>query len=300
MRMEIRKPTAVTLIVGAIINVGLDPLLMFGIPGWFSGMGIAGVAWATVSIQLVSLHLYDFSACIVVVFSRSVIGTHGDQSGRRFERFFYIAIPASLSMIFVAVGIFVINAFLKEFGTNVMAVYGVGTRIEQIVLLPVIGLSIASAAIIAQNNGAKNFTRVREAYKLSLWYGSLVLIPMAIIIWLVSDRLYPLFITSENPEIAAEIVRLGREYTTVILGLFWGYIFLFITISALQSVKRPMFGLWMGLFRQVILPIVAFTLVLRSGGNYLDIWWSIFGIVWFSAIIAIVYGMRVFRKLEKN
>ncbi len=202
-------------------------------------------------------------------------------------------------MIFVAVGIFVINAFLKEFGTNVMAVYGVGTRIEQIVLLPVIGLSIAASAIIAQNNGAKYFNRVRETYKLSLWYGSIVLIPMAIIIWLVSDRLYPLFITSENPETAAEIVRLGREYTTVILGLFWGYIFLFITISALQSVKRPMFGLWMGLFRQVILPIVAFTLVLRSGGNYLDIWWSIFGIVWFSAIIAIVYGMRVFRSLEK-
>lgn len=201
-------------------------------------------------------------------------------------------------MVFVAVGIFVINAFLKEFGTNVMAVYGVGTRIEQIVLLPIIGLSIAASALIAQNNGAKNFTRVRETYKLSLWYGSLVLIPMAIIIWLVSDRLYPLFITSDNPETAAEIVRLGREYTTVILGLFWGYIFLFITIGALQSVKRPMFGLWMGLFRQVILPIAVFTFVLKSGGNYLDIWWSIFGIVWFSAIIAIVYGMRVFRSLE--
>ncbi len=287
-----------TLIVGAIINVGLDPLLMFGIPGWFSGMGIAGVAWATVSIQLVSL-MYMIS----VLHRRGIFSLCDWHAWRpkwqTIREIFYIAIPASLSMIFVAVGIFVINAFLKEFGTNVMAVYGVGTRIEQIVLLPVIGLSIAAAAIIAQNNGAKNFTRVREAYKLSLWYGSLVLIPMAIIIWLVSDRLYPLFITSDNPETASEIIRLGREYTTVIIGLFWGYIFLFITISALQSVKRPMFGLWMGLFRQVILPIVAFTLVLKSGGNYLDIWWSIFGIVWFSAIIAIVYGMRVFRSLEK-
>lgn len=286
-----------TLIVGAIINVGLDPLLMFGIPGWFPWMGIAGVAWATVSIQLVSL-IYMIS----VLQRRGIFAlchwSWWRPKWQTLREIFHIAIPASLSMIFVAVGIFVINAFLKEFGTNVMAVYGVGTRIEQIVLLPVIGLSIAASAIIAQNNGAKYFNRVRETYKLSLWYGSIVLIPMAIIIWLVSDRLYPLFITSENPETAAEIVRLGREYTTVILGLFWGYIFLFITISALQSVKRPMFGLWMGLFRQVILPIVAFTLVLRSGGNYLDIWWSIFGIVWFSAIIAIVYGMRVFRSLE--
>lgn len=286
-----------TLIVGAIINVGLDPLLMFGIPGLFEGMGIAGVAWATVSIQLVSL-MY----MIWVLQHRGIFRLcHWTGWRPRWQiiwEIFHIAIPASLSMVFVAVGIFVINAFLKEFGTNVMAVYGVGTRIEQIVLLPIIGLSIAASALIAQNNGAKNFSRVRETYKLSLWYGSLVLIPMALMIWLVSDRLYPLFITSDNPETAAEIVRLGREYTTVILGLFWGYIFLFITIGALQSVKRPMFGLWMGLVRQVILPIIIFNLILKYGGNYLDIWWSIFGIVWLSAIISIVYGMRVFRSLE--
>ncbi len=73
-------------------------------------------------------------------------------------------------MVFVAVGIFVINAYLRDFGTAVMAIYGVGTRIEQIVLLPTIGLSIAASAIIAQNNGAKNFARVQEAYKLALIY----------------------------------------------------------------------------------------------------------------------------------
>lgn len=43
------------LIIGAIINVGLDPLLMYGIPGWFRGMGIAGVAWATIIIQIVTV-----------------------------------------------------------------------------------------------------------------------------------------------------------------------------------------------------------------------------------------------------
>lgn len=61
-----------------------------------------------------------------------------------------------------------------------------------------------------------------------------------------------------------------------------------------------MFGLWMNLFRQVILPLVVFTLVIRAGGNYLSVWWSIFGIVWLSAIIALVYGQMVFRKLEKK
>lgn len=202
-------------------------------------------------------------------------------------------------MVFVSVGIFIINAFLKDFGTNVMAVYGVGTRIEQIVLLPTIGLSIGASAIIAQNNGAKNFARVREAYKLSLIYGSLVVAPLALAIWFLSDYLYPLFITSPDATTAAEILRLGRQYTGVVIGLFWGYIFLFITIGALQSVKRPMFGLWMSLVRQVVLPIIVFTLIVRSGGDYLSIWWSIFGIVWVSSAIALIYGWNVFRKLEK-
>lgn len=286
------------LIFGAIVNLGLDPLLMLGW-GPIPGMGIAGVAWATISIQLVTL-LYMIS----VVRKRGIFALC-QWSGWRprwsvIREILHIAVPASISMIFVAVGIFVINAFLRDFGTAVMAIYGVGTRIEQIVLLPTIGLSIAASAIIAQNNGAGNFARVRETYKLSLIYGALVVIPLALVIWILRDQLYPLFITPKDAEDAANIVRLGREYTSVVIGLFWGYIFLFITVGALQSVKRPMFGLWMNLFRQVILPLVVFTLVIRAGGNYLSVWWSIFGIVWFSAIIALVYGQMVFRKLEKK
>lgn len=124
-------------------------------------------------------------------------------------------------MVTVAIGIFIINAFLKEFGTNVMAVYGVGTRIEQIVLLPTIGLSVAASAIIAQNNGAKNYDRVRKTYSLTLLMGGLVVVPLAILIWIFSDRLYPLFINDADPAVTADVLRLGREYTTVIIGLFW-------------------------------------------------------------------------------
>lgn len=81
---------------------------MYGIPGWFEGMGIAGVAWATIIIQLVSL-LYMIS-----VIRRRGTFALCHWSGWRPEwqtirDIFYIAIPASVSMIFVAIGIFVIN-----------------------------------------------------------------------------------------------------------------------------------------------------------------------------------------------
>lgn len=287
------------LVVGAIVNVGLNPLLMYGIPDVFGGMGIAGVAWATIIIQFVTLFYMIFMIRRRGIFSLCQWSDWAPE-WRVIKDIFHIAIPASASMIFVAVGIFVINAFLKDFGTTVMAIYGVGTRIEQLVLLPTIGLSIAASAIIAQNNGAGNFRRVRETYKAALWYGTLIIIPLVIAIWFLSDYLYPLFVTGTSASNTAEILRLGREYTTVVIGLFWGYIFLFITINALQSIKRPMFGLWMGLLRQVVLPLIVFTTVIKLGGDYLSIWWSIFGIVWFSAIIAIVYGRIVFRNLEKQ
>lgn len=286
------------LVVGAIVNLGLDPFFMFGIPGIFPGLGIAGVAWATIVIQLATL-IYMIS-----VLHRRGIFSLCHWSGWRphwhtVRDILHIAVPASTSMVFVAAGIFVINAFLKEFGTTVMAIYGVGTRIEQLVLLPTIGLSIAAAAIIAQNNGAKNYARVWKTYQTTLMYGSIIIIPLTLLIWFFSDRLYPLFVTAKNPTDAADVLRLGREYTTTIIALFWGYIFMFTTTSALQSIKRPMFGLWMNFFRQIIAPMIVFSLIIRNGGDYLDIWWGIFGIVWFSAIVSVVYGVKVFRSLGR-
>lgn len=55
----------------------------------------------------------------------------------------------------------------------------------------------------------------------------------------------------------------------------------------------------MNFFRQIVAPIILFTFIVRSGGDYLDIWWSIFGIVWFSAIFSVSYGVYVLRGLKK-
>ena len=72
-------------------------------------------------------------------------------------------IPASLNMMTVALGIFVITYFLSGFGQKAVAAYGVATRIEQIVLLPTIGLNVAALTLAAQNGGAGLFDRVRAS-----------------------------------------------------------------------------------------------------------------------------------------
>ncbi len=191
--------------------------------------GIAGVAYATIIIQICTL-----GYMVYAVYKKDILQlchwTHWRPKWTTVKDIFHIAIPSSISMIFVAVGIFIINAYLRDFGTSVLAIYGVGTRIEQIALLPTIGLSVATSAIIAQNNGAKQFDRVRKTYWLSLLYGSMIILPLVISIWFSQDKLYRLFITPKDAKDAANIIQLGREYTAVVTGLFWGYIFLFITV----------------------------------------------------------------------
>ena len=85
-------------------------------------------------------------------------------------------------MMTVAVGILIIQAFIGDFSDDAIAAYGIATRIEQIALLPTIGLNIAALSLIGQNNGAKKYGRVREIYRKCLGWGFVIVIPMMIVI----------------------------------------------------------------------------------------------------------------------
>ena len=75
-------------------------------------------------------------------------------------------IPATLNMATIALGVFIINYFVLQYGgDSTIAAYGVSMRIEQIALIPTIGLNVAVLSIIGQNFGAMNIERIKEARK---------------------------------------------------------------------------------------------------------------------------------------
>ena len=76
------------------------------------------------------------------------------------------------SMLFIGVGIFNILYFIGQFGDLATAGYGAALRVEQVFLLPVIGLNTAVLSIGGQNFGAKNYNRIRELYTKALLFGS--------------------------------------------------------------------------------------------------------------------------------
>lgn len=82
--------------------------------------------------------------------------------------------PPSMNMFMMAFGMYIITYFVAPYGKEAVAAFGIGMRVEQIFLMPVVGLGIATLAIVSQNNGAKEFERIKPTVRLSIIFGFIV------------------------------------------------------------------------------------------------------------------------------
>ncbi len=276
------------LIAGFFLNVLLDPWFLyggFGVPA----MGFKGVAVATVLIQALGA-LYLF----IKVKQYGLVSK--DTWREMIPDFKYYgeilkqAGPASINMVTVGAGIFVITYYINQFGQDAVAAYGIATRVEQIILLPTIGLTIACLTIIGQNNGAKKIDRIRETLLLCLKYGIWIMVLGGALIFALSRPIMSFF--TDN----AAVIASGAHYLKIAALLTVAYAILFICVSALQGMKRPMYAVWIGIFRQLVAPVAVFTLLIHYFNLGIDgIWWGIFLVNWFAAIVTIIYTKRVLK-----
>ncbi|KKP31681.1 MAG: hypothetical protein A2312_04215 [Candidatus Staskawiczbacteria bacterium RIFOXYB2_FULL_32_9] len=279
------------LIVGFFINIVLDPILMFGYFG-LPKMGVAGVALATVIIQIIGTFYLGKKASKTFLFEAPTFKKLMPQKAPYVE-IIKQGLPSSLSMVTVGVGIFVTTYFLGVFGKETVAAFGIATRIEQLFLLPTIGLNIATLTLVGQNNGAKKFDRVKETLKITTKYGLYIMTFGSICILLFSPLLIKIFTQDSN------VINIAVHYLKYASFLTWAYLFLFLNISALQGLKKPMYSLYIGLLRQIILPLIMFPILSKYFG--IDgIWISIFIITWTASIITIFYTRKKLLNINKN
>lgn len=279
------------LIVAAVLNVGLDPWFMFGGLG-VPALGVRGIALATVLVQLIGVVFMGWRTWRTGMLRR-VAGARWRPQPAIFREIAGQAIPASLNMMTVALGIFVITYFLGRFGQQAVAAFGVATRIEQIALLPTVGLNVATLALAAQNGGAGKLDRVAETVRSALRHGAAVMALATLGIFFGARPLMAIFTDD------AAVVSIGAPYLRIAAWVGFAYVILFVNTSALMGLKRPAFALWIGVYRQLAAPFVAFILVTEVWhlGLY-GIWWSIFAITWSAAIIAMLYAMRTVDKVR--
>ncbi len=284
------KPFRNFLIVGFLLNLFLDPLFIFG---WFGlpQMGTAGVGLATVIVQaLGTLYLgwsffrsplYQASLFKEATINPSTMGALAKQG-----------LPVALSNSTIAIGIFVIQFFIYRYGNDqTLAGYGVAVRIEQIALLPTIGLNIATLAIAGQNFGAKLYRRIQDTLFQSAKYAIILLAIGLILIYPFAPSLIAFF--NNDPQVIAEGVRYIR-----IEGLaIFTYSLIGISTSILQAIKRHYVGLTIGVLRQLS-PILVFFLLGDVLGFGIDgVWWGIVLVNYVSAAAALYVVYRLLKPL---
>jgi Na+-driven multidrug efflux pump len=201
--------------------------------------------------------------------------------------------PASLNMLTVAIGIFVITYFAGKYGKEAVAAYGIATRIEQLVLLPTVGLNIAALTIAAQNLGAGLPSRIFSAWRLNIFYGLVIILIGILFVALFSEFLMKVF-TSD-----LQVIQIGKEYLNIGVLFFCAYIFLNISVSTLQGIKKPMYAIFVGAYRQFLLPLPLFLLLsVQLEWGTKGIWWGIFFANWSAAIFTFFYTRRKLQRIQ--
>lgn len=233
------------LVVAFFVNIGLNPLLMYGIPGVVPGLGFNGIALATILSQS------GVAAFILWrVFGRAMM------QNLRWSEFIpvpakYIeisaqAFPAGFALLVTFSSGFIVQFALKDHGEAALAAFGISMRIEQLFLLPAIGITISLVPIAAQNFGAGNHDRVRAAFH-RCWIlgvmGTMLAFP---ILWFGGGLAAAVF--SDDPE----VIRISALFLKVEALILPVYVVLFSINSLLQALKKAAWTMWVGIYRQWI------------------------------------------------
>lgn len=226
------KTPAIIMMVAGVVNIILDPLLIFG-PGPFPRLGLEGAAIATVISWTVTL----FASLWILGRRLKMLDRSIPQLGamwRSWKEILYVGIPAAASQVLVPVAVGIITRMVSSFGPTAVAAFGVGTRIEALSLIGVFSLSAALAPFVGQNYGARKRERLRASIRFcavaSVVYGALTIAVLAI----VARPLAALFSSQED------VIGTTVTYLRIMpLGyMFHG--FTLMVMSTLNAVNRPL------------------------------------------------------------
>ena len=279
------------LIISFFLNIILNPLFVFGF-GIIPAFGVSGLAIATIISQFISL-VYILAKVLKSDIIRLIS-----------LKFFLIKVnlildllkqgmPITVSLMLIGLGIYNILFFVSKFGDIATAGYGVALRIEQLLLLPTIGLNTAVLSITGQNFGAKKYGRIGEVYFKAIFYGVFTMLVAGLFIFFSGNFLIQLF--TNDPE----VIYFGVQYLKIAALIGPVYPIFFITNAFFQGIKRSIYSTYINLFRIVILPFATMWLILNYfNGGFVDLFLGLLVINWIFGIFVIIIVKYIFlRKL---
>jgi putative MATE family efflux protein len=248
------------MVVGNVINIALDPLFIFTF-----GMGIAGASLATLigwgvagAIMFTALRRRGLDSPTLVL-KRESAGAWGEM--------LKLGFPVALSLLIIPVSTAGLNYVLASFGPAYVGAWTLSSRMEQMLILPIYGLTCALIPFVGYNMGMGNGQRVREATRLCIRACYLVLIPASALLAVFSSTVFGLF--DPGPEVAALAV---YAFRAALAGFVLAPVDL-VVLGVAQGAKRPGYSLFLGFFRLLALRLplaFVFSHFLGGRGVYLS------------------------------
>ena len=281
------------LVLSFLLNIILNPILIFGFL-FIPAFGVKGIGIATIISQLLS-----FLIILIKILKndrvRNITSEHLTPKFLFFKNIFFQSMPISISICGYALAAAIIFTYVGQSGEYAVAGYGVGTRIEQVVLLPILGINTAIISIIAQNYGANNLERIKETYFTAIKYAFLIMITAGILVFLSASLITSFF--SNDPE----VIEYGKRYLKISAFVLPAYPVFFLSNGFFMALKKSENAMISNFFRNVLNPIAIFYIAKSVNASFETFFWLWVGINWFFSIsyfFIIIYYLKI--KLNKS
>ena len=280
----------ITQMTGAVINLIMDPILIFGYFG-FPAMGAAGAAIATVAGQIVAAVLaliFNLKLNPEIKLNFKGFRPHIKVIGQIYK----VGLPSIIMQSIGSVMTYGMNQILIGFTSTATAVFGVYFKLQSFIFMPIFGLNNGMVPNIAYNYGARKKDRMVKTIKLSIFYAMSIMAVGVLIFQLIPDKMFMLFDASEH------MLSMGVPALRIISLSFILAGFCIVSGSVFQSLGYAVYSMINSICRQllVLLP-VAFLLSLT--GNVNAVWWSFPIAELMSVLMSSIFMARVYKKVIK-
>tara|TARA_Y100001970_G_scaffold55661_1_gene70469 strand:- start:897 stop:2252 length:1356 start_codon:yes stop_codon:yes gene_type:complete len=281
------------LVLSFILNVLLNPILIFGFL-FIPAFGVKGIGIATIVSQLISFLIILFKV-LKNERVKNITKEYLSPKFLYFKNIFFQSMPISVSICGYALAAAIIFTYVGQSGEYAVAGYGVGTRIEQVVLLPILGINTAIISIIAQNYGANNIYRIKETYFTAIKYAFIIMVTAGILVFLSASLITSFF--SNDPE----VIEYGERYLKISAFVLPAYPVFFLSNGFFMALKKSENAMISNFFRNVLNPVAVFYIAKNINASFETFFWLWVGINWFFSItyfFIIIYYFKI--KLNKS
>ena len=278
-------------LVGTVVNIVLDPILIFGLFG-LPKMGVAGAALATILGQWLS-------ACVGLTLCLrknpevplALKGFRPD--GTMIRRILAIGVPSVIMQSIGSVMTFLMNQILIAFSSTAVAVFGVYFKLQSFVFMPIFGMNNGTVPIVAYNYGAQRPDRMTKAIRYSITAAIVIMLCGTTLFHAAATQLLGIFDASE------EMLRIGVPALKIISLSFPVAGFCIGVGTVFQALGYSVYSMIVSLVRQLFVLIPCAYVIGRVTGDVKDVWYAFVIAEVFSLALSTFFFLRVYRNVIK-